>query len=274
MFDDDCAPPPVDDRGVAVRSVGSRVACGVVALAALALAGSLATKQVTVQAGDTLSGIAAVNGSSVAVIAAQNGLTDPNRIVAGDVLQIPGTSGEIHHTVRAGDTLTKIAKVYGTTVPAIVARNGLSDADRIRIGRDLVIPLAPAASPAAPPTTVASPQTAAHAAAPTPTTPAPASPTTASPTTAPPTTVAPVTVPPTTAATTTTSGGAPAVTPSPSAGGVVSTNYRVQAGDTLASIAARFHTTVTRLSLLNAIGPDEPLVTGALVFIPPEGQAG
>ncbi|MBN1583214.1 MAG: LysM peptidoglycan-binding domain-containing M23 family metallopeptidase [Anaerolineae bacterium] len=47
------------------------------------------------------------------------------------------------HVVQAGETLFGIAQQYGLTVDAIVAANSLVDPDRIEVGQQLVIPLAP-----------------------------------------------------------------------------------------------------------------------------------
>ena len=60
-------------------------------LAALALApvGAAAEDQHTVQPGETLSGIAARNHTTVRALAEANGLGDANRIIAGQVLVIP-----------------------------------------------------------------------------------------------------------------------------------------------------------------------------------------
>lgn len=44
------------------------------------------------------------------------------------------------HVVRSGETLTTIAQKYGVTVEAIVKANGLSNADAIYVGQQLVIP--------------------------------------------------------------------------------------------------------------------------------------
>ena len=45
-----------------------------------------------------------------------------------------------HHVVQTGETLNKIAATYGTTVPSIMAANGLKSANRIGVGWSLVIP--------------------------------------------------------------------------------------------------------------------------------------
>ena len=44
------------------------------------------------------------------------------------------------YTVQKGDTLYSLARRYGTTVSAIMAANGLTDADRIRSGQSLRMP--------------------------------------------------------------------------------------------------------------------------------------
>jgi putative chitinase len=45
-------------------------------------------------------------------------------------------------TLRPGDNLTRIAAQYGTSVDAILAANGLANANRIYAGASLVIPTA------------------------------------------------------------------------------------------------------------------------------------
>jgi LysM repeat protein len=44
------------------------------------------------------------------------------------------------YTLRAGDNLTHIARDYGTTVDAILAANGITNANRIYAGQSLMIP--------------------------------------------------------------------------------------------------------------------------------------
>src|SRR5688500_20117619 len=72
----------------------------------------------TVRQGDTLSGIADDLGVSTAELASANGITDPNRIRAGQVLDVPGldvtgqpTRPEISsYTVRPDVTLSRMAE--------------------------------------------------------------------------------------------------------------------------------------------------------------------
>ncbi len=98
----------------------------------------------TVQPGDTLSRIAARFGTTVAAIAAANGLTNPNRIYPGQILTIPtptptSTPSRVH-VVQPGETLYRIALRYGTTVKQLMGLNGLSDPNRIFAGQVLRIP--------------------------------------------------------------------------------------------------------------------------------------
>jgi len=57
--------------------------------------------------------------------------------------------GTITHTVRAGDTVGQLATLYGSSIEAIIAVNGLNQSAFIRVGQGLVIPVrlsAPATS--------------------------------------------------------------------------------------------------------------------------------
>jgi murein DD-endopeptidase MepM/ murein hydrolase activator NlpD len=102
-----------------------------------------------VQAGDTLIGLASRYGTSVQAIALANNLSNPNLIVVGQRLIIPGVvitptaepspEGRVH-VVQAGDTVHVLAARYGVTVEGIVAANKLADPDYIEVGQRLIIP--------------------------------------------------------------------------------------------------------------------------------------
>jgi LysM repeat protein len=107
---------------------------------------------VTVAPGDTLSDIAARNGTSVSALAAANGL-DPNGILpAGRTLRlsgggtaVPATSGSSTGgglIVQRGDTLSDIAARNGVSVSALAAANGLDPNGILLAGRSLHIPAA------------------------------------------------------------------------------------------------------------------------------------
>lgn len=48
-------------------------------------------------------------------------------------------TGEVQYTVKAGDTLSKIASRYGTTVEKLVKKNGIKNPDYIQVGQVIFI---------------------------------------------------------------------------------------------------------------------------------------
>lgn len=95
----------------------------------------------TIAYGDTLSEIARDNDTSVAALVSANDIPDPDLIIAGRVLTIPGTSGPAsRHTVRPGETLADIAAEYGVTIRALIEANDIANANLIRVGQNLRVP--------------------------------------------------------------------------------------------------------------------------------------
>ncbi|HET7719125.1 MAG TPA: LysM peptidoglycan-binding domain-containing protein [Acidimicrobiales bacterium] len=99
-----------------------------------------------VRSGESLHTIARDHGTTVGALVAANGISNPNLILAGQKLAIPGGGGEggtttrsRAYTVRAGDTLASIASRHGTTVSAIAAANGIANPNLIVIGRSLQV---------------------------------------------------------------------------------------------------------------------------------------
>lgn len=99
----------------------------------------------TVQAGDTLSGIAAKYGTTWQHLQQLNGLANPNLIHPGQVLKVTGTApskpapAKRTYTVQSGDTLSGIAAKYGTTYQALAAKNGIANPNLIYPGQKLNI---------------------------------------------------------------------------------------------------------------------------------------
>ena len=102
--------------------------------------GHPATGTYTVQSGDTLSGIAAKFGTTYQILAAINGIGDPNHIWPGEVLKVTGTaSQQSTYYVQAGDTLSAIASKFGTTVSSLVSLNHISNPNVIYVGQKIYV---------------------------------------------------------------------------------------------------------------------------------------
>jgi LysM repeat protein len=110
-----------------------------------------------VQWGDTLSGVAAYCGTTVAALRQANpGLG--YWLYAGQVLQMPGTvwqggGGYCSYVVAPGDTLKNIAARYGTTMQAIASLNGIYNYNLIYVGQCLTLPDGGYVPPTPPPYT-------------------------------------------------------------------------------------------------------------------------
>ena len=102
--------------------------------------GHPATGTYTVQPGDTLSAIANKYGTTYQILAAINGIGDPNQIWPGQVLKVTGTvSQESTYYVQAGDTLSAIANKFGTTVSNLVSLNHISNPNVIYVGQKIYV---------------------------------------------------------------------------------------------------------------------------------------
>jgi LysM repeat protein len=113
----------------------------------------------TVKNGDTPGRIALLYDLTVPELMSFNGKSEDDVIVVGDILKIPpqptvtatvgpGTStppplNEIVYTVVAGDTLSGIAQKFGVPMSRIQDRNNLPDIQSLKVGDQLVIPIAP-----------------------------------------------------------------------------------------------------------------------------------
>lgn len=94
----------------------------------------------TVEPGDSIGGIAYEYGVSIATIMWENGLNARSIIRPGDVLKIPPTTG-VMHTVKKGDTLSKIAKLYDAESVEIIRFNRLKeDGSDLKVGERLMVP--------------------------------------------------------------------------------------------------------------------------------------
>lgn len=107
-----------------------------------------------VKEGDTLDSIARQLNVPYQTLLDLNPEIDPDLIVVGQQIRVPaaqaggaatpipaGTAGLVEYEVVAGDTLLEIAQRFNTTMGAIVAQNGLENANDIQAGLVLQIPV-------------------------------------------------------------------------------------------------------------------------------------
>ncbi len=94
-----------------------------------------------VRSGDTLWEIARQHGTSTSKLRSLNGMGRSSRIYPGQMLTVSGTGGKdyIIHKVRRGESLSRIAKKYRTSISKILASNHLTDPDMIGVGHNLKI---------------------------------------------------------------------------------------------------------------------------------------
>lgn len=106
--------------------------------------------------GDNFWTIAKKHNVTVPQITAANPTADPRRLKVGQVLNLPanvspvapaiprdtpesGTAGDLTHTVKSGDTLSKLSRDYKVSIKAIQQANNLRGSV-IRVGQKLIIP--------------------------------------------------------------------------------------------------------------------------------------
>ena len=104
----------------------------------------------TVEAGDTLSGIAASHGVSLDSVLAANNLTLTSMIRPGQEIALsggsaagaaaPAAAAAGSHTVAAGDTLTGIAARHNVSLSALMSANGMDDSSVLYPGDTVALP--------------------------------------------------------------------------------------------------------------------------------------
>lgn len=110
----------------------------------------------TVASGDTIASIAARFGVTTINLIEVNGLIDPNNLVVGQELIIPGlqatapvaggtpgapgSAAQVTHVVQPGESLSEIATAYGVDPGTIAAVNNIANRNLLRAGQQLIIP--------------------------------------------------------------------------------------------------------------------------------------
>lgn len=120
---------------------------------------NIATKSYTVQSGDGLIALAKEFGVSVDTLASLNGLSTTDNLYVGQRLQVPASGSDTKssssstsvstakytgatstYTVKSGDGLIALAKQFGTSVDVLAGLNGLSSTDNLYVGQRLKVP--------------------------------------------------------------------------------------------------------------------------------------
>jgi LysM repeat protein len=124
-----------------------------------------------VKSGETPASIAKRYGVSADALMKANGITDASKLKVGQKLAVPSaklkasapsprpgaapkaapakTASAATHLVKAGETITSIAKKHGVSADALMRANGITDASKLKVGQKLKIP-AGRAAPSAP----------------------------------------------------------------------------------------------------------------------------
>ncbi len=99
------------------------------------------TKTITIKKGDTLSCLAIKYNTTVKELVKLNNIKNPNLIYAGEKLIVPYKKTSNNSTqiyiVQKGDTLSKIAQEFNTTVTKIATDNNISNINLIHPGQEL-----------------------------------------------------------------------------------------------------------------------------------------
>ncbi|MFI3278843.1 MAG: LysM peptidoglycan-binding domain-containing protein [Rikenellaceae bacterium] len=116
---------------------------------------AISIKYYVVRKGDVLSRIAQRNQTTVSTLCRLNGISSKSTLRIGQRLivrdgvrtttkspqltksTIPSSGGAQYHTVKSGETLSSIARKYGTTITNICNINGISSRSIIRVGQRL-----------------------------------------------------------------------------------------------------------------------------------------
>jgi soluble lytic murein transglycosylase-like protein len=142
---------------------GARIAALTVVAATATCAPASAAVPHTVQPGETLSGIAAVNGLSTGELAAANGMSPDGHVILGSTIQVPAAGEAVAapataaatgaapppmggYIVQPGETLSGIAAASGVSADQLGWMNGIDPAAPLIAGTALKLPTGAAAS--------------------------------------------------------------------------------------------------------------------------------
>ena len=111
-------------------------------LALLALGPHAQAVTHVVKKGETLTEIADAYDVTLSALKKANNIDNANKIRVGQKLNVPApTPRFVHYKIKTGDSLSRVAQNHGITLEQLSRANGIKNADKIRVGQVVKIPL-------------------------------------------------------------------------------------------------------------------------------------
>jgi len=144
------APTPTTAAPVASTTTATAPTVSTTAIPTTTEAADVGPLSVLVEVGDSLSKIAKRYDTTTEILAAINGICDVNQIYVGQKILLAGAEFEtddevdpepisVTVLVEVGDSLSKIAKQYDTTVDDLMVANDITDPNLLLVGQELVV---------------------------------------------------------------------------------------------------------------------------------------
>ena len=144
------APTPTTAAPVASTTTTTVPVASTTAIPTTTEAADVGPLSVLVEGGDSLSKIAKRYDTTTEILAAINGICDVNQIYVGQKILLAAAGSEtddgvdpepisVTVIVEAGDSLSKIAKQYDTTVDDLMVANDITDPNLVLVGQELVV---------------------------------------------------------------------------------------------------------------------------------------
>ncbi|MCH2442102.1 MAG: LysM peptidoglycan-binding domain-containing protein [Acidimicrobiales bacterium] len=144
------APTPTTAAPVASTTTTTAPVASTTAIPTTTEAADVGPLSVLVEVGDSLSKIAKRYDTTTEILAAINGICDVNQIYVGQKILLAAAGSEtddgvdpepisVTVIVEAGDSLSKIAKQYDTTVDDLMVANDITDPNLVLVGQELVV---------------------------------------------------------------------------------------------------------------------------------------
>ena len=144
------APTPTTAVPVASTTTTTVPVASTTAIPTTTEAADVGPLSVLVEVGDSLSKIAKRYDTTTEILATINGICDVNQIYVGQKILLAAAGSEtddgvdpepisVTVIVEAGDSLSKIARQYDTTVDDLMVANDITDPNLVLVGQELVV---------------------------------------------------------------------------------------------------------------------------------------